>query len=386
MRSKKKPIIPDYEGMGVHPENAEIQKARPLQSLSETNLTLPEFKILDAYLARINSHDPEKRTVRLEKGELEKVLGVTRILKDDLNKRLRNLFQIIEVKDESKRKGFKLINLFEEADAEQDDDGLWQITLTCTSSAREYVFNIDNLGYLRYRLKSVINLTSRYSYVLFLYLLDNRFRKTWSITFEDLKTLLACNAERYKQFKFFNAEILKKCQKELSEKTDIRFDYKPIKRGRSISAVEFTIISEEAEQLEGQISIDDLPALTDPAQSAEDISAYGELAYLAEVVNYEFGKEEIEGLIPIMDGLGILPENRKNYLAEKYAQLRVEEARKKSAGDKPIKHRYKYLISMISDEKAAMKYQKKLKKKEHIYDGDAIQAELLAQFMDEDGI
>ena len=127
MRSKKKAIIPDYEGMGVHSENAEIQKARPLQSLSETNLTLPEFKILDAYLARINSHDPEKRTVRLEKGELEKVLGVTRILKDDLNKRLRNLFQIIEVKDESKRKGFKLINLFEEADAEQDDDGLWQI-------------------------------------------------------------------------------------------------------------------------------------------------------------------------------------------------------------------------------------------------------------------
>ena len=378
MRSKKKPIIPDYEGMGVHPENAEIQKARPLQSLSETNLTLPEFKILDAYLARINSHDPEKRTVRLEKGELEKVLGVTRILKDDLNKRLRNLFQIIEVKDESKRKGFKLINLFEEADAEQDDDGLWQITLTCTSSAREYVFNIDNLGYLRYRLKSVINLTSRYSYVLFLYLLDNRFRKTWSITFEDLKTLLACNAERYKQFKFFNAEILKKCQKELSEKTDIRFEYKPVKRGRIVKAIEFTIIGEE-EQLEGQISIDDLPALTDHKDYGSE-----ELNNLASAVNFEFGKEELEGLIPIMDGLGILPENRKNYIAEKYAQLRVEEARKQSSDDKPIKHRYKYFLSMMDDGKSAKKYQKELKKKAHAYDGEEIQRQLLAQFMDED--
>ena len=154
---------------------------------------------------------------------------------------MRHLFQIIKVKDERKRKGFKLINLFEEADAEQDDDGLWQITLTCTASAREYVFNIDNLGYLRYRLKNVINLTSRYSYVLFLYLLDNRFRKTWSVDLADLKALLNCNAERYKQFKFFNSEILKKCHKELCEKTDISFEYKPIKRGRAVSAVEFSV-------------------------------------------------------------------------------------------------------------------------------------------------
>ena len=129
-KCKKVPIIPDYEGMGINPNNAEIQKSRPLQSLSETDLTLPEFKILDAYLARINSHDSNKRTVRLEKGELEKALGVSEIKQDDLERRLRHLFQIIKVKDDRKRKGFKLINLFEEADAEQDDNGLWQITLT----------------------------------------------------------------------------------------------------------------------------------------------------------------------------------------------------------------------------------------------------------------
>ena len=96
-KRSKLPIIFDYEGMGTNPSNAEIQKARPLQSLSETDLTLSEFKILDAYLARINSHDPDKRTVQLEKGELEKVLGVSEIKQDDSNKRLRHLFQVNEV-------------------------------------------------------------------------------------------------------------------------------------------------------------------------------------------------------------------------------------------------------------------------------------------------
>ena len=120
---EKKSGLPDYEGIGLCPETAYIQKARPLQSLSATDLTLPEFKILDAYLARINSHDPEKRTVKIEKGELERILGISRILKDDLTKRLRHLFQVIEVKDENKCHGFKIISLFEKAEAEQDEEG-----------------------------------------------------------------------------------------------------------------------------------------------------------------------------------------------------------------------------------------------------------------------
>ena len=296
-KRQKLPKTPGYEGMGIHSDNAEIQKARPLQSLSETDLTLPEFKILDAYLARINSYDNSKRTVKLEKGQLEKALGVTRILKDDLNKRLRHLFQVIEVKDESKRKGFKLINLFEEADAEQDDNGLWQITLTCTPSAREYVFNIDNIGYLRYRLKNVINLTSRYSYVLFLYLLDNRFRKSWKINLEELKKFLNCTAESYNKYKEFNDKILKKCQQELHTKTDLRFSYKPIKRGRSVSVIEFTVttiadeLTNASEQLPEQLSLIDFD--NKPQETESEYG--GELANLlgSAACDDEFTPEQI---------------------------------------------------------------------------------------------
>lgn len=371
-KRRKFPKMPDYEGMGAHSEYSEIQKARPLQSLSETDLTLPEFKILDAYLARINSHDPDKRTVRLEKGELEKALGVTEIKQDDLEKRLRHLFQIIKVKDDRKRKGFKLINLFEEADAEQDDDGLWQITLTCTASAREYVFNIDNLGYLRYRLKNVINLTSRYSYVLFLYLLDNRFRKTWSIDLVDLKALLNCNAERYKQFKFFNAEILKKCHKELCDKTDISFDYKPIKRGRAVSAVEFSVTNIASEQpnmlradgeFVGQTSLFDTPTVTDERQD------YGsdELNTYAAACGHSFTTDEmkmIEAALIAHKGCPATIEERVEWLQELYVKLTIEELDKNR---KPIKNRIKYFVAMIQKSKPP----KKEKTTEQSYDLDA---------------
>lgn len=336
-KRKKFPPVPYYDGAGKTPEKAYIQKARPLQSLSETDLTLPELKILDAYLARINSHNPNKRTVKLEKGELERYLGVSRILKDDLNKRLRHLFQVIEVKDENKRKGFKLINLFEEADAEQDENGLWQVTLTCTPSAREYVFNIDNIGYLRYRLKNVINLTSRYSYILFLYLTDNRFRKSWTINLIELKELLNCNAERYSQFKFFNAEILKKANNEINEKTDLKYTYEPVKRGRKVSEIRFTVetLSDNA-----QLTFDDL-------DEKEQQYSSEPLEFLAGACDNSFTEEEMQVIFSILTTKDLPTHQngvqmaRYHFLMQQYAELKRQESLQS------IKNRFSYFKKMI---------------------------------------
>lgn len=218
-----------------------IQKSNPLLSLSETDMSLAELKILDVYLSRIDSHDEDKRTVQLAKGEIEKVLGVSRIPKPELLKRLQNLAKTVRVEDESQPRGFTLISLFEEINAWQDDDGLWQISLTCTNKAREYIFNIDNIGYLRYRLKNVIGLKSRYSYVLFLWLENNRFRGTWEIDVDELKSVLRCVADAYDDYKRFNDLVLKKAQKEILGKTDCRFSYETVKCGRTVRAIRFSV-------------------------------------------------------------------------------------------------------------------------------------------------
>ena len=363
MPKKNKTLnLPDYEGIGLNSEMAYIQKARPLQSLSATDLTLPEFKILDAYLARINSHEPEKRTIKIERGALEKILGVSRILKDDLDKRLRHLFQVIEIKDDRKGNGFKLISLFEEAEAEQDENGLWQITLTCSPSAREYIFNIDNIGYLRYRLKNIVNLTSRYSYVLFLYLLDNRFRKSWIVDLTELRTLLNCNADTYKQYYRFNDLILKKCHQELIAKTDLRFSYSPIKRGRSVTAINFTIETISAELADEHLYESERQLTFDDQQDDDEkwISLYGseQLAILAEGCRYEFDKEQMEQIARVLVRIHIPKERATNdltygkqfYLQEKYAALNVEASKKIRNKEKPINDRFRYFLSMLEDD------------------------------------
>lgn len=237
-RKKIEPI----ESLGKDTDKLMVQKSKPLFALWRSELTLAEFKILDTYLARIDSHNPDKRAVVFEKGELENLLGVKKINVADLDERLSHLMTTIKIEDGSTKRGFTRIALFEKAAAEQDDYGLWQVQLECTRSAMKYVFNLDNIGYLRYKLRCITALKSRQAYILFMFLESNRFRTPFEVELEELKTILCCEKEdTYKQFKRFNDLVLKRIQKELNKKTECKFQYEPIKKGRSVVAIRFML-------------------------------------------------------------------------------------------------------------------------------------------------
>ncbi len=250
-RKKIEPI----ETLGSDTAKLTVQKSLPLFALWRSELTLAEFKILDTYLSRINSHKPEKRAVIFEKGELEKLLGVKKINNQDLKTRLKHLMgNVVEVPDKSMKRGFRLVTLFEEAEAEQDDNGFWQIKLECTQKSMKYFFNVENLGYLRYKLRCITSLTSRYTYIMFAYLEHNRTRHlSWEVDLEELKQILDCDKEEtYKEFKRFNDRLLKRVWKEMHEKTECRYSYEPVKKGRSVVAIRFTL-----ESLAKQIAVED---------------------------------------------------------------------------------------------------------------------------------
>ena len=338
MARPKKNVEP-IVGTGRDPENKlTVQKSIPLFSLWRSDMSLAEFKILDTYLSRINSHDPEKRTVVFTKGELEQLLGVKKINKADLLSRLKGLYRGVDVEDNNKK--IHTVGLFEEAYGEIDENGLWTIQLTCTSKAMKYIFNVEKLGYLRYKLRCITSLTSRYTYVLFIYLEHNRWRKSWEVDLAELRQILNCDQEQtYTEFKRFNDLILKKCQKELHEKTECRFDYEPVKTGRRVTGVRFTLetLADSMEPaLPGQMSLDDY--------DEEDPNAI-----YAEMLPDSFSPEEVEAIRTLAahkvayDPYGPLPMDCliANYLKQKVTQMNVQAAKRS------IPHPYNYLKAMI---------------------------------------
>ena len=349
--AKKRSNIEPLTGVSLDSETKlTVQKSLPLFALWRSVLTLAEFKILDVYLSRIDSRNPDRRVVRFEKGELEKILGVKKINISELKERLKHLGTMVEVDDPTKTKSFRLISLFEQAECEQNEYGQWQVDLECTRKAMKYIFNVENLGYLRYKLRSIVNIKSRYSYILFLYLEQNRFRKTWVIGVDNLKIILNCeNDDFYSEFRYFNQRILKRCQKELCEKTECKFTYETIKKGRSVSFIKFTL--DTLPSIEA--SDPDQVMLENYYQDNDHIELLRSACCRSGTQIPEFSRAEMEQifevLINVFDSklpvVNIAPGNiniqRYHYLAERYAAMnRIDEKN-------PIKNRFSYFLKMI---------------------------------------
>ncbi|MDE5558700.1 MAG: replication initiation protein [Ruminococcus sp.] len=375
------PSIPDYTGDVKNTERMIVQKSNLLKSLSQTSMTLSELKILDIYLAHINSHEPDKCYVRFEKGELERLLGVTRMHREELTGRLKNLFQVIEIRDERKPKGFKCISLFEKAECTQDENGLWQVNLMCTTSAMEYIFNIENIEYFKYRLKNVINLTSKYSYILYLYLEDNQnvgSSKKWEIDLDELKKIMNCTAESYSKYKEFNDKILKKCQKEINQKTTLNFTYISVKRGRKVVSIifnvkkqkniettnekpnpkELTVVSDYADEPKPKqmpISVYDEELDEESIKYYESFDKYldDDIRFLAEACHYEFTEAQMKEIYNIISTMN-LPSHpygkdfsQYDYLSDQYIKL------DKYSKDKGMdnKRKFSYFRRMIENDR-----------------------------------
>jgi len=368
-----------------------VQKSQPLMSLWRSQLTLEEFKIMDVYLSRINSHEPDKRTVIFEKGELEEILKVKYIREDELEQRLKHLGTPVRIDDTTaKNKRFAMVSLFDESFADQDPDtGLWMVTMTASQSAMKYFFNVDQLGYLRYKLQSVVKINSRYSYILFIYLENHRkYRKTrcdWIESLDNLKTILRCDKNYYKQYKKFNDKVLRRIHQELTEKTELRYSYEPIKKGRSVVAIHFIldpVSTEIVDVKEAQPEQEQLES------DNEDKPEVREL-WMTALDDLKLSKEQIEYIRSLLAAVrpALLPVNANfdndhldgrwfTYLDQKVKQMEIMDKKK------AIKNKYAYLCKMVKQDGMAESTVKEDKSSTNDYDLDTIQKKLTQQTLD----
>lgn len=333
-----------------------VQKSRPLFALWQSDITLSEFKILDIYLSRIDSHAPENRVVMFDRKDLEKILEVTKINNKVLEERLKHLMgHVVKIPDKDDNSGYRLVTLFEEANIIEDGNGVKQIRLECTSKAMKYFFNIESLGYLKYKLRNIVNIKSRYTYIMFLYLESNRYRVTWEESLESLKKTLNCDTqETYKEYKYFNKMILKKIHTELQEKTTCKYTYKPIRRGGSVDRIRFTL--ETFNEIEYFSEMGETEPAEDEDENVIDATVRESELWEETIKDFSFSPDQIN---EIRANLVVVPSykfpnadschdsidiQRYHYMEIKVAELMVRN--KKRA----IKNKYLYLLKMIKSD------------------------------------
>lgn len=328
-------------------ENNLVSKSKTIIDLKNLDLNLQELKVLDVYLSKINPKNIDTVKVRFTKKEYCDLISVNSnwLKTKRLSKYLQHLFNnsVVEWLDDE-QENFKLHHLFEEAEYDKTTQ---EIILECGRSdyVRSMFFDINTCGYIKYALKNTLYLKSTYSIKLYLYFLQNRFRKKWKIALEELKEniLEVSDIETYSQYKFLNAYILKPSIKEINEKTNLEIKYFSIKKGNRIHTLEFTCHFKDTNELiNGEFKEKDIPSISSNLtwDEIENDMEYGSLEYVIAEIQYTFKsvnkKEElnkaelgiIKELYELYGGRMMVVASREASTYEKYSLYYMKELMK----------------------------------------------------------
>ena len=320
-----------------------VQKSDPLALMKSVPFSLGELKILDTYISKINISDDTCRTIIFTKEEYEELMGCTCVDQRTLEKYTKGMLgKIVELK--IKGKGYLQFVLFEEAYCHLDKYGKPVIELTCTQRAKDLFFCIGKYHYFKYALENVINLTRKASYMLYLYVRMNNFRKSWTVAVEELRDdILDCKEqESYKEYKIFKNRVLDPAVKEVNAKTDCHFSYEAVKRGRRVAEIKFKMMT----------IIEERQTIQRPALPYSDLSRevdYGtDLCNLIgnEACRNEFSVPEVIAIKNLV--IKIIPKNddleRCNYVIDKITYMNSYDVNNR------IKNRFRYLIRALEND------------------------------------
>lgn len=192
------------------------------------SLIKPEDKDFQFYEIRVSDLDKILNTSGKKWGSLYK--EVHQMIDNLMTKRL-------EFMDEEKNELIK--TTWVASTKTKITDGI--ISFEFSHRLKKYLLQLKE-QFTKYKFKYVIRLNSSHSIRIYELLKRYQFRKEVTFELPELKSILGLD-NKYKEYKDFKKRILLDTQKELEEKSDIRFDFETERIGRKIHYITFYIFT-----------------------------------------------------------------------------------------------------------------------------------------------
>lgn len=362
---KVKAIIRKKKGFATMlKENYIVEKRNILNEMRENSMTFQEILFFSIYLSKINARDVSSREVKFPLKDFERIMGIERAKVSHLEKSFEGILQKVVSLPLENRQGFVSFQLFKECVLRKEEEE-WIVTIDAHDRALPLMFEFKE-KYFTYELWNVLKLKSKNQLRMYELLKQYENIGTRTVELVDLKEMLGLTKDGYEIWADFKRSVLDACQVALREKTDISFEYQPIRKGRKITAVKFIIQKNEVledisyiKQFLQPYSMEttEVPERKKeiaPIEKQKTATATLEEAFLEknmvlfrDAVNQEFSQKEMDLIyhtmclaeIPIIDGN--YPLSYFHYLSRKYKEL---ESR---AITTTIKNRFAYFLKMI---------------------------------------
>jgi plasmid replication initiation protein len=222
-----------------------LEKVRKSNALMDGQYknTLQEQRVLLIILSKIGYDDDLSKKYRVRWSEIfEATCGFT-----TSQKKIEAVCEALRVKRVRLEKGRSVrgFGFVAEYDIQGDEQ---YVDFLLSPGMREELLDLLNRGHFTlFNLQCVLSLPSVNSVRLYEILRSRSFMKMpVEIDLDALKWSLNLPTEEgelgYKNFAHFRRFILEKGQKDLAKSTDIKFTFTPVKTGRKVTAIRFTIV------------------------------------------------------------------------------------------------------------------------------------------------
>lgn len=237
-KSKREKIIKIHED-----RDALVVKSNILLKDVRYNLSATEQKIIIYLISKVLADDKDFKRVRLTINDYCAVAGIERggnsykKIKDSIEKLSDNSWWI------KYEKGERLFRWIDTADLEQQG----YVDIVLSESLRPYLLELRQ-NFTKYELINVLVLHSKHSIRLYELFKANLWLHTWKVSIDDFKDILGIS-DKYSEYKALRRKVIDPSVNEISKYTDIAVTYEPIKTGRFVTDLIFSIQEKEGYQL-----------------------------------------------------------------------------------------------------------------------------------------
>ena len=214
-----------------------VKKSNILNELRNANASLVEYRLFCVYLAHLSLKSKDN-VVTFSLADYARIAGLDRPRYIDLKAQAHNMVGLTAGMP-NEDGGFSVYSLFSEFKLFREDEQ-WLVSLECNPKIAPQIREQKG-RYLRYKLYNTIYLKSFNQQRIYELLKQYEPIGVRLISLEDLRAFLGIGEGEYSVWGDFSQKVLKVAQKALRENTDICFEYEPVKKGRPVVAVKFTI-------------------------------------------------------------------------------------------------------------------------------------------------
>jgi len=214
-------------------------------------LSLSEIKLVFTLISQIKPDDEALKMYSIRIKDLMEMFGVnSENLYTTIKKTLKGLLSKPIVIEDIKCKGDYLICNWVASAKYIKKEGVINIELS--QQLKPYLLELKN-HFTILELDRILKLKSVYSIRLYEILLKEycyygKKRISFIFSIIELKAMLGLEKKEYPLFNNFKVKVLDVAERELKEKSEFYFEYKTIKTGRAVKAIEFFVINKEKQQ------------------------------------------------------------------------------------------------------------------------------------------